>query len=61
MSTDYDLIEVKDAKRTYTLKGMELEDLFVRSTRQNKSAVFIVYFRDADVTATITVARGEPS
>ena len=50
--------EVKDANKSYTLKGSELLTLFKRAVRRGRTATFIVYFTDADVTATITVEKG---
>lgn len=59
-STDWELLEVKDANRTYTLKGAELAPLHRRAAQQGKDATFIIYFTEADVTATITVTKGRP-
>lgn len=58
-STDHEQIEIKDANKVYQLKGSELNTLLKRATQRNKDATFIVYFTEADLTATIAVTRGK--
>lgn len=58
-SSETEQIEVKDANRTYTLKGTELDALLKRAISRDKDATFVVYFREANLTATINVTRGK--
>ena len=59
-STDDTQYEFKDAAKSYTLKGAELRTLFRHAVRQGKEPVFVVFFKDADMTATITITKGRP-
>ena len=58
-SDDDTLYEIKDANKTYTLAGKELLELWKRSAQQLKEPLFIVYFTDADLTATIHITKGK--
>lgn len=58
-STDDVQMEIKDANKSYSLKGSELNTLLKRAIQRNKDAQFIIYFTEADVTATIHVTRGK--
>jgi len=58
-SSDFEVMEIKDANKSYTLNGKELEGLYRRATRQNKDASFIIYFTGADLTATINITKGK--
>ncbi len=58
-SDEETLYEIKDANKTYTLKGKELEELWRRSALQLKEPVFVIYFTDSDLTATITIKKGK--
>ena len=58
-SDDETLYEIKDANKTYTLSGKELLELWKCSVQQLKDPVFIVYFTDSDLTATITITKGK--
>lgn len=58
-STDSELLEVKDARRTHTIKGSDLLALFNRATRQKKEAQYVVYFTEADLTITGTITKGK--
>jgi hypothetical protein len=53
------LYEIKDANKTYTLKGRELLALWKQAVNTGKEPLFVVYFTDADVTATMTIQRGK--
>ena len=59
MSTDDEVIEVKDANLTYSLKASELETVFKRAARQGKEGQFVVYFRSNGIRADITIRRGK--
>ena len=59
-STDHEVIEVKDANKSYTLHGRDLLTVFRVATRSGKSPRFVVYFQDADMTADITISKGRP-
>jgi hypothetical protein len=58
-STDEEVMEIKDAKRSHTLKASDLEALYKRAAQQGKEARYIVYFSDNDLAAEITLRRGE--
>lgn len=49
-SDEHRLYEVKDARKTHTIKADELRALFVRAVRQNKQGIYLVYFSDCDFT-----------
>lgn len=53
------LYEIKDANKTYTLSGKELLELWKRATLELKEAQFVVYFTDADLTATMIITKGK--
>lgn len=57
-STDDIQYEFKNVAASHTLKGRDLNALFIRAIRQGKSAEYVIYFEDADLTATITFQRG---
>jgi hypothetical protein len=57
-STDDVQMEIKDANKSYQLKGSELDTLLRRAIQRGKDAEFVIYFTEADVTATIRVTRG---
>lgn len=44
-SRDDELIEVKTAKRQYTIKAHELEELWKQATRQGKDPVMVIEFK----------------
>jgi hypothetical protein len=50
------LYEIKDANKSFTLKGDDLNTLWVRAVREGKEPVFIVKYANG-VTATITVTK----
>ena len=53
------LYEIKDANKTYTMNGKELLTLWKRGALELKEPVFIIYFTDSDITATISIKRGK--
>lgn len=53
------LYEIKDANKTYTIKGSELFALWKRATMELKEPEFVVYFKDADITVTMTITKGK--
>jgi len=53
------IYEIKDANKIYSLKGKELLALWKRGALELKEPVFVVYFTDSDITATITIKRGK--
>lgn len=53
------LYEIKDANKTYTLSGKELLELWKRSAMELKEPQFVVYFTEADLTATIIITKGK--
>ena len=52
------LYEIKDANKSYTLKGKELIELFRRATQQGKYGVMIIYFTQCDFTAEVRIVPG---
>lgn len=57
-STEDTQMEIKDANKSYQLKGSELDTLLRRAIQRDKDAEFIVYFTEHNLTATIRVTRG---
>jgi hypothetical protein len=57
-STDDELIEVKQVKRSHTMQGRDLNTLFRRATEQGKEAVYIVHYIDNNITAEVRLRRG---
>lgn len=53
------LYEVKDTPKNYTLKGADLKGLHQRAARQGRSARWVVYFADLDITADIYITSGK--
>lgn len=58
-STDAEVLEIKDAMESHTLKGTTLLQLFNRAAKQGKDAHYIIYFTKANVTATISLRKGK--
>lgn len=59
-ASDADTIyEIKDANKTYTIKGSELLALWKRASMELKEPLFVVYFTDADLTVTMTITKGK--
>jgi len=53
------LYEIKDANKTYTIKGSDLRDLWKSAVKQLKEPVFVVYFKEYDITVTMTITKGK--
>ena len=53
------IYEIKDANKTYTMNGKELLTLWKRGALELKEPVFVIYFTDSDITATINIKRGK--
>jgi len=53
------LYEIKDANKTYTIKGSEVLALWKRAVLELKEPLFVVYFTDADLTVTMTITKGK--
>lgn len=51
------LYEIKDANKTFTLKAVDLDELWRRAARELKEPVFIVKYKDRGITATITITK----
>lgn len=58
-SSETEVMEIKDAMISHTLKGKDLFTLFKRAAMQGKDAVYVVYFTAFDLTATIKLTRGK--
>lgn len=56
--SDTHLFEIKKVRRSFTMSGRYLRDLFVCALRQEKSPTIIVRFDDADVFAIINIVAG---
>jgi hypothetical protein len=52
------LYEVKDARKSFTLKGADLRGLFVRAVRQDKTACMLIYFSNLGFTAEVRLIPG---
>lgn len=52
------IYEVKDARKSYTLKAKTLVDLFRRGAQQGKGALTLIYFSDIDATAEVRLIPG---
>lgn len=55
-STDTEVIEVKDANVSHTLKARDLEALFERAVRQGKDAVYVIKFNN-NIIAELRVSK----
>ena len=53
------LYEIKDANKTYTIKGSEILALYKRANMELKEPLFVVYFTEADLTVTMTIKKGK--
>jgi hypothetical protein len=51
------VVEFKQAERSFTLQGKYLEGLFKEATRQDKTAIMEINFKQAGITATLIVRR----
>ena len=54
-STDDEVIEWKDANKSYTLKAADLEELRRHAIRQGKDGLFIIQFNDPRLRAVIRI------
>ena len=52
------LYEVKDARKGFRLTAAELKRSFVRAVRQQRTAVWLIYFSDDDFTAEVRIIPG---
>lgn len=52
------LYEVKDCRKSYTLKATDLRQSFVRAVQQGRTSVWLVYFDDCNFTAKIELVPG---
>lgn len=50
------MYEIKDANKSFTLKGIDLDTLWVRAVREGKEPVFIVKYANG-ITATIAITK----
>lgn len=57
-STEEVQYEFKEAQRSHTLHGAALLALFRRAVRMGKQAEYVIYFKQQNLTATITLQRG---
>jgi uncharacterized protein with von Willebrand factor type A (vWA) domain len=58
-SSTTDQFEFKNVLKTHTLNGKDLLALFRRAIRIGKNPVYVVYFEDSDITATIHITKGK--
>lgn len=56
-SNDECIYEFKDANKTHTLKGEDLDGLFRRAVRQGKEAKYVILFGHVGLEAEITLRR----
>ncbi|UVF61501.1 hypothetical protein SEA_DALANDE_88 [Gordonia phage DalanDe] len=52
-------MEIKDAVKTHTIKGKDLETVFRRAAQQEKAAEYIIYFAEVDITLTGRLSKGK--
>lgn len=57
-SNDEFQYEFKNVLHSHGLRGKDLLALFKRAIRRGKTPLYVVYFEDADITATIHLTRG---
>ena len=57
-SDDDLLYEVKDCRKSFTLKAADLETTFIRAVRQGKMGCWLIYFSDRDITAEVRLLPG---
>ncbi len=57
-STADDLIEVKDARKSFTLKASYVERFWKTAIRRRLRPVIVVYFSDIDTTVEMTFKKG---
>ena len=57
-STDDAVYEAKNVRKTHTVKGSDLEKLFVGAAKQGKDAVYLVHFEESGITLEGRVYRG---
>lgn len=50
--------EVKDCRKTYTLKAKDLRASFVNAVRQGKDSTWLIYFDDVNFTAEVRLVPG---
>ena len=58
-STDDTQYEFKNVLHSHSLRGKDLLALFKRAVRAGKEPIYVVYFEDSDLTATITLTKGK--
>ena len=56
-SDEATIYEIKDANKSHTLSGADLDALLRRAVAQGKSAEYVVFFRGYDLEATISLKR----
>lgn len=52
------MYEIKDANKTHTVKGEDIDKLFKRATKQGKGAEYVVYFQAYDLTLSCRIEKG---
>lgn len=50
--------EIKDCRRSFTLKAKDLQDTFVRAVRQGRTPVWLLHFADMDFTVEMRLLPG---
>jgi hypothetical protein len=58
-SNDKDLVEVKDARKSFSLQSHYIARLWQTAVRRRLRPVMVVYFSDIDITAEITFKKGK--
>lgn len=53
------ILEIKDAEKVHTIKGADLDAVFRRAAQMGKSAEYVVYFVNANITLTGRLTRGK--
>ena len=59
-STDEEIYEFKNPGKSHTISGAKLNEQLRRAYQQGKTAKYVIYFDDSDVTLEGTLYRGFP-
>lgn len=58
-SNDVAVFEFKNVLKTHTMNGKALKGLWRRATRQDKAAMYVIYFEAEDLTVTCHITKGK--
>ena len=52
------ILEIKDANKTHTINGIELDAVLTRAQKQGKDAEYVIHFTAVGITLTGRLTRG---